>query len=65
MLPKSLHTVRVLQVVAAMIETAGTHSGAQAIYAAAARLGYTGTAAEQSADSVLVAACKGYAKVRA
>lgn len=64
MIPKSLHTVRVLQVVAAMIERAGNHSGDQAIYAAAAHLGYTGTAAEQSADPVLAAACKGYAKGR-
>lgn len=62
MLPKSLHTVRVLQVVAGLIEKSGAHSGEQAIYAAAAALGYTGTAAEQSADPVLVAAVKGYGR---
>ncbi len=65
MIPKSLHTVRVLQVLAAMIEKAGTHAGAQAIYAAAAQLGYTGTAADQAADPVLAAAVKGYQKGRA
>jgi hypothetical protein len=62
MLPKSLHTVRVLQTVARMIEQTGAHAGDQAIYAAAAVLGYTDTAANQSADPVLVAACKGYGK---
>lgn len=62
MLPKSLHTVRVLQTVAALIERNGGHSGDQAIYAAAALLGYTDTAAAQAADPVLVAAVKGYGK---
>lgn len=65
MLPKSLHTVRVLQVVALMIERNGGHEGPQAIHAAAAYLGYLYTVAEGSADPVVTAAIAGLDKARA
>lgn len=66
MLPKSLHTVRVLQVVALLIERApGAHKGAQAVHAAAAHLGYLYTVAEGEADPTVARAIAGLDKARA